>query len=233
MSIAENIERIRGEIALAAAESGRSGTEITLVAASKMNDAANVRAAIAAGVDACGENRVQEMLQKLEQNAYAGAPLHFIGHLQKNKVKNVVGQVDLIQSADSCALLQLIDACAKKQGIVQDVLLEINIGGEENKTGMPLDELPRALDTACACTALRVRGLMTVPPICAESAKNRAYFAQMRKLFVDIGAKKYDNNIIMDILSMGMSADYCDAIREGATMVRVGSAIFGARDYTK
>ena len=109
----------------------------------------------------------------------------------------------------------------------------MNIGGEENKTGMPLAELPRALDTACACTALRVRGLMTVPPVCAESEKNRAYFAHMRKLFVDIGAKKYDNNIIMDILSMGMSADFCDAIREGATMGRVGSAIFGARDYTK
>ena len=168
MTIAENIEKIRGEIALAAAESGRTAADITLVAATKMNDAQRVREAIAGGVDACGENRVQEMLQKLEQDAYAGAPLHFIGHLQKNKVKSVVGRVDLIQSADSPELLELIHRQAEKLGIIQDVLLEVNIGGEESKTGMPLAELSRALDTACACKALRVRGLMTVPPICAD-----------------------------------------------------------------
>ena len=233
MSIAENIKIIRAEMAEAAIRSGRKPEEIALVAASKMNDAANVRAAILGGVDACGENRVQEMMQKLSEDAYKGAPLHFIGHLQKNKVKNVVGNADLIQSADSPELITLIDKQAAKLGITQDILLEINIGGEECKTGMPLSRLSEALDTAAACGSIRVRGLMTVPPICEESEKNRAYFAQMRQLFVDIGAKKYDNNIIMEILSMGMSGDYFDAILEGATMVRVGSAIFGARDYTK
>ena len=233
MSIAENIKIIRAEMAEAAIRSGRKPEEIALVAASKMNDAQNVRAAILGGVDACGENRVQEMMQKLSEDAYKGAPLHFIGHLQKNKVKNVVGSADLIQSADSPELITLIDKQAAKLGITQDILLEINIGGEECKTGMPLSRLYEALDTAAACGSIRVRGLMTVPPICEEREKNRAYFAQMRQLFVDIGAKKYDNNIIMEILSMGMSGDYYDAILEGATMVRVGSAIFGARDYTK
>ena len=233
MSIAENIKIIRAEMAEAAIRSGRKPEEIALVAASKMNDAQNVRAAILGGVDACGENRVQEMMQKLSEDAYKGAPLHFIGHLQKNKVKNVVGSADLIQSADSPELITLIDKQAAKLGITQDILLEINIGGEECKTGMPLSRLDEALDTAAACGSIRVRGLMTVPPICEEREKNRAYFAQMRQLFVDIGAKKYDNNIIMEILSMGMSGDYYDAILEGATMVRVGSAIFGARDYTK
>lgn len=233
MGIAENIEKIRAEIDEAARQSGRVGGNIMLVAASKMNDAAAVRAAVAAGVDACGENRVQEMLQKLSEHAYDGAPLHFIGHLQRNKVKSVVGKVDLIQSADSPELIRLISAQAEKLGIVQDILIEVNIGGEENKTGMALQYLPEALDTAAESAGLRVRGLMTVPPISAESEKNRAFFAQMRELFVDIGRKKYNNNIIMDFLSMGMSADFRDAILEGANMVRIGSSIFGARDYTK
>ena len=233
MSIAENIKIIRENMAEAAIKSGRKPEDIVLVAASKMNDVDNVRAAIAGGVDACGENRVQEMLTKLSQNAYEGAPLHFIGHLQKNKVKNVVGSVSLIQSADSPELISLINRQADKLGLIQDILIEVNIGGEDCKTGMSLDRLDEALEMAASCGSIRVRGLMTVPPICTDSAKNRAYFAQMRQLFVDIGAKKYDNNIIMEILSMGMSADYYDAILEGATMVRVGSSIFGARDYTK
>ena len=233
MSIAENIERLRAEIARAAEESGRHGSDIKLVAASKMNGSDAVRQAVAAGVDACGENRVQEMLQKLSEHAYDGAPLHFIGHLQKNKVKNVVGNVDLIESADSPELIGLISERAEKLGIVQDILIELNIGGEANKTGMALDLLPQALDTAAGSAGVRVRRLMTVPPVSDDSAKNRAYFAQMHDLFVDIGAKKYNNNIIMDFLSMGMSADYRDAILEGANMVRIGSAIFGARDYTK
>lgn len=231
MSIAENIERIRADIEDAAAKTGRSGADITLVAATKMNPAESVREAIRAGIDACGENRVQEMLQKLEENAYAGAPLHFIGHLQKNKVKNVVGKVSLIESADSPELIRLISAQAEKLGIIQDILLEINIGSEDNKTGMPLARLDEALEISAALSGVRVRGLMTIPPVSADTAKNRAYFAQMYQLFIDISAKKYNNSIIMDFLSMGMSADYYDAILEGANMVRVGSSIFGARHY--
>ena len=171
------------------------------------------------------------MLQKLSENAYEGAPLHFIGHLQKNKVKNVVGNVSLIQSADSPELITLINKQAEKLSIVQDILIEVNIGNEDCKTGLPLNRLYEALDTAASCSFIRVKGLMTIPPVCEESEKNRAYFAQMRQLFVDIGAKKYDNNIIMEILSMGMSGDYCDAILEGANLVRVGTSIYGPRDY--
>ena len=222
MSVTENVLRIRSELPAG----------VLLVAATKMNDASAVREAIAAGVDACGENRVQELLEKNAQNAYAGAPKHFIGHLQRNKVKNVVGLCDLIQSVDSEELLQLIEKRAAEAGIRQEILLEVNIGGEAAKSGAAPEELPRLLDAAAACGHVFVRGLMTIPPVAAEKDGSRRYFSAMYKLFVDIGAKKYDN-ISMDFLSMGMSADYMQAVSEGANMVRVGSAIFGPRNYTR
>jgi len=226
MSIAENIEAIRLAIAGVCPEGG-----ITLVAASKMNDAARVREAIAAGVDACGENKVQEFLEKDALGAYEGAPKHFIGHLQRNKVNKIVGRVDLIQSVDSEELLRLIHRRAQALGIVQDILIEISIAGEEQKSGIAPDQLPGLLEYASQLPGLRVRGLMCVPPIQENSGENRLYFAQMKQLFVDNSGKKYDN-VFMDFLSMGMTDDYLDAIREGANMVRIGSAIFGARDYT-
>lgn len=231
MNITENIEIIRSRIADAAVKSGRTASDITLVAATKMNDAASVRAAVSAGIDACGENRVQEMLEKYEQSAYTGAPLHFIGHLQKNKVKYIVDKVDLIQSVNSAELAELIAKRAQLLGKTQDILLEINIGDEDNKTGMAMAELERTLEVCASLSSIYVRGLMTIPPFSTENAKNRANFAKMHELFVDIKAKTYNNNISMDILSMGMSGDYADAILEGATMVRVGSAIFGERLY--
>ena len=201
-----------------------------LVAASKMNGAEAVREAIAAGVDACGENRVQELVEKNAQGAYAGAPLHFIGHLQKNKIKYLVGVADLIESVDSEELLRLIDARALKLGVTQDVLLEVNIGGEAAKSGFDPADLPAALEFCGTLSAVRVRGLMSIPPAAEIPGASRPYFAAMRELYVDIGAKKYDN-VSMDFLSMGMSGDFEDAIREGANMVRVGSAIFGPRNY--
>lgn len=225
MSIRENIEKIRSELAQAA-----PGRKIYLVAATKMNGADNVREAIAAGVDACGENRVQELLEKDALGAYAGAPKHFIGHLQTNKVNKVVGRVDLIQSADSEELLHLIDRRAAALGIVQDVLVEISIAGETQKSGISPEELPRLLNFAGSCGHIRVRGLMCVPPVEEKPGENRAYFAHMRQLFVDNGGKKYDN-VSMDFLSMGMTADYLEAVLAGANMVRVGTGIFGARDY--
>ena len=225
MSIAENVAAIRARIDAAA-----QGRRVLLVAASKMNDAAAVREAIAAGVDACGENRVQELLEKNAQGAYAGAPLHFIGHLQKNKVKYLVGTVDLIESVDSVELLRMIDARARKLGVTQDVLLEVNIGGEAAKSGFEPSALPEALEISGEFSSLKVRGLMAIPPVAEASGASRPYFARMRELFIDIGAKKYDN-VSMDFLSMGMSGDFEDAIREGANMVRVGSAIFGPRNY--
>ena len=225
MSIAENVAAIRARIDAAA-----QGRRVLLVAASKMNDAAAVREAIAAGVDACGENRVQELLEKNAQGAYAGAPLHFIGHLQKNKVKYLVGTAYLIESVDSVELLRMIDARARKLGVTQDVLLEVNIGGEAAKSGFEPSALPEALEISGEFSSLKVRGLMAIPPVAEASGASRPYFARMRELFIDIGAKKYDN-VSMDFLSMGMSGDFEDAIREGANVVRVGSAIFGPRNY--
>ena len=230
MSIRENIALVRTNIARAAAEVGRSADEITLVGASKMNDAAACREAIAAGIDALGENRVQEMTQKLAEHAYDGAPLHFIGHLQRNKVKMVVGKVALIESVGSYELLSLIDAQADRLGIVQDILLEVNIGDEDAKSGFAASDLPAAAESAKALAHIRVRGLMCIPPVAEGEHGSIPYFEKVHALFVDINKKLYDNTL--DILSMGMSGDYEDAVRTGATMVRVGTAIFGHRDYT-
>ncbi len=229
MSIAENIARVRAEIARAAEEAGRDPREIVLVGASKMNDAQACREAIAAGIDALGENRVQEMTVKLEQHAYDGAPLHFIGHLQRNKVRQVVGRVALIQSVGSQPLLEEIEKTAAARELIQDILLEVNIGGEEAKSGFAPEEMRSAGEAALRCPHIRVRGLMTIPPADADREANLGYFREVRALYVDMNEKLFHNEL--EYLSMGMSGDYADAIREGATMVRVGTAIFGARHY--
>ena len=230
MSIAENVAAVKENIAAAALRCGRSPDEIKLVAATKMNDAGRVRQAIAAGVDICGENRVQELQEKLAQGAYDGCPLHFIGHLQKNKVKYIVGKVGLIHSVDSVALASEINKRAAALGIVQDILLEVNIGAEPAKSGFAPGELSCALDEMAQFSSIRVLGLMAIPPICEKSEENRVYFRRMKQLFIDIGQKKYDN-VLMQLLSMGMSADYEVAVEEGANLVRVGTGIFGARNY--
>ena len=230
-TIAENIAEIRRRMAAAAEEAGRDPGTIRLVGASKMNDADACRQAIAAGIDALGENRVQEMTHKLAENAYDGAPLHFIGHLQRNKVKQVVGFVDLIESVSSLELLEDIDRCAEKKGLVQDILLEVNIGGEEAKSGFAPEETAAAARRAGELSHVRLRGLMAIPPVAEEPHGSLPYFEKVRALYVDINKNLYDNQF--EYLSMGMSSDFEDAIRAGATMVRVGSAIFGARDYTQ
>ena len=231
MSIAENVARIRAEMASAAIAAGRDPNEILLCAATKMNDAEAVREAIRAGVDCCGENRVQELTAKLADNAYEGAPVHFIGHLQTNKVKQVVGKVDLIQSVDSEHLLAAIHKEAKKQGIVQNILLEVNVGAEESKSGFAPEEVLPLLDKISEYPNIRVKGLMAIPPISEKHGDNVKYFEKMCKISVDIIEKKYDN-VKVECMSMGMSGDYIDAIRCGSTMIRVGTAIFGPRDYT-
>ena len=231
-AIGENIARIRAEIDAAARETGRTGKDITLVGASKMNDAAACQEAIAAGIDALGENRVQEMTEKLKENAYDGAPLHFIGHLQRNKVKQVVGKAALIQSVGSKELLDEIEKVAARMELVQDVLLEVNIGEEASKSGVDADSLFPLLEAAAARENTRLRGLMAIPPADADDAETRRFFAQMRELLAKADAQHYDR-AQMDILSMGMSHDYAAAIAEGATIVRVGTAIYGARDYSK
>ena len=232
MSISENVARIRRDLINAAIAAGRDPATIQLCAATKMNNADAVRQAIAAGVDCCGENRVQELVQKQIENAYEGVPVHFIGHLQTNKVKQVVGKVDLIQSVDSLRLLIAIDKEAARQGICQDILLEVNVGKEESKSGFPAEELPGVLEKMGDFPNLRVRGLMAIPPICEKSADSVKFFQEMYNLSVDIMRKKYDN-VWVDVLSMGMSDDFREAIACGSTMIRVGTAIFGARDYDK
>ena len=232
MSIYENVAAIKAQMRAAAMAAGRNPEEILLCAATKMNDAAAVREAIAAGVDCCGENRVQELVQKQAEDAYASAPVHFIGHLQTNKVKQVVGKVDLIQSVDSLRLLQAIQKEAARQGICQDILLEINIGQEESKTGFEAEDILPLLEKIGEYPNIRVKGLMAIPPISQNSGDNRKFFEKIRNLSVDIMRKKYDN-VSVNVLSMGMSGDFEDAIACGSTMIRVGTAIFGARDYSK
>ena len=232
MSIAENVASIRARIDAAARAAGRDPKEIKLCAATKMNDADAVRQAIAAGVDLCGENRVQELTAKLKEDAYRGAPVHFIGGLQTNKGKQVVGKVDVIQSGDRLNLLEAIQKEAAKQGIIQDIFLEINIGNEESKSGFTASEVLPLLEHIGEYPNIFVRGLMAIPPISKKEGDNRKFFQEMLQLSVDISGKKYDN-VLVECLSMGMSDDFEDAIACGSTMIRVGTAIFGARDYTR
>ena len=230
MTIAENLAQVQANIARAAEKAGRDPKVILLTGATEMNDADRVREAICAGLPACGENRVQELLEKHAQGAYEGARLHFIGSLQKNKVKYLVGLVELIHSVDSVELMREINRQALKRGITQDILLEVNTGGEDSKSGFAPEMLPEMLAAAAEFPAVSVRGLMTIPPICQRPEENLPYFQLLRQLFIDNGEKKYDN-VRMDFMSMGMSGDYEAAIACGANMVRIGTAIFGHRVY--
>lgn len=230
--ITDNVKRILDDIREVSLRAGRGENEVSLVAASKMNSPDRIREAIAAGIKICGENRVQELTDKLSQNAFDGAAVHFIGHLQRNKVKYVTGKCDLIQSVDSVTLMELISKRAESMGIVQDVLVEINVGQEESKSGIELVKADELIAQAANYPGLRVKGLMCIPPYESDRQILCNYFSSMYNLFVDIEAKKYDN-VNMRILSMGMSSDYAEAIAQGANMVRVGSAIFGMRQYHK
>lgn len=229
MELKERVEAIRAQIAAAALEVGRDPAEITLEAATKTRDAATVRAAIAAGITVCGENRVQELTQKLDQFAYDGAEVHFIGHLQTNKINKVVGRVDLIESVGSRHLLEGIDACAARLERVQDILLEVNIGGEESKTGFAPEELLAAAELAVKMPHVRLRGLMAIPPVAQHMGDSRKFFHKIYQLYVDIIQKMGDNRGTISCLSMGMSQDYADGVREGSTLVRVGTGLFGPR----
>jgi len=228
--IRENILRIREEIAAAARQAGRAPEDIRLCAASKTQSAETLRAVADMPIDLFGENRVQELTEKLRLQAYGDKPVDFIGHLQTNKVKQVVGSVGMIHSVDSVKLAQAIDKEAAKRGLVQDILVEINIGREENKSGVLLEEVSAFFDALEGLSAIKVRGLMSVPPKCAYPEQNTQYFETLYKLFIDIKGKKYDN-VNMEYLSMGMSGDYRQAVLAGANIVRLGSAIFGPRDY--
>lgn len=227
----DNIARVRERAAAAAVRAGRRPEEITLVAATKMNSAERVRFAVENGITVCGENRVQELLEKYEQSAYGAADLQFIGTLQTNKVKYLIGKVSLIQSVGSLHLAQAINREAAKHGLRQAVLLEVNIGGEAAKSGFSPKGLWEPLEQMEKFENLSVRGLMAIPPAAPSNGNNLYYFNEMHQLFIDISTKKYDN-VCMACLSMGMTNDFEDAIACGSTMIRVGTALFGARDYT-
>lgn len=230
MELTRNVQAVRDRIESAARRAGRDPGEITLCAATKVQDDDTIRAAIAAGIQVCGENRVQELCAHLDAGAYAGArEVHFIGHLQTNKVKQVVGRVALIQSVDSEHLLRAVHSQAEKLGCVQDILLEVNIAREQSKGGCPVEELPALVRLAQALGHVRLRGLMAIPPLSRRPGDNLPYFSAMRELFVDIRGKMTDNYSDMDCLSMGMSGDFEDAVARGATLVRVGTALFGPR----
>lgn len=229
MSVESCVQEVQRRIAGAALAAGRRPEEITLVAATKVQTDETIRAAIAAGIRVCGENRVQEFNAHYASGAYEGAEVHFIGHLQKNKVKYLVGRVSLIQSVDSPELLEEIARRAVKLGLTQDILIEVNVGGEASKSGVSPAEAPALVRLALETPGVRPRGLMAIPPVSGETGGSRPFFAEMRKLFVDIRGEMGDNRCDFDCLSMGMSGDFCDAIAEGSTMVRVGTALFGAR----
>ena len=231
MDLTQHVKAVQDKIAAAALAAGRDPASVTLCAATKVQTDSAIRAAIAAGIRVCGENRVQELTAHLAAGAYAGAEVHFIGHLQTNKVKQVVGKVALIHSVDSEKLLRAIDGQAEKLDLVQDILLEVNVAREESKGGILPEQLPALAEAALSCPHVRLRGLMAIPPVAAVSGDNRKYFAQMRHFLVDIIGKMSDNYSVVDCLSMGMSGDYEDAIAEGATLVRVGTALFGPRPY--
>ena len=229
MDMRENIAKIRAGLDKAARDAGRDPASVTLLAATKTQSSDTIRAAIAGGIRLCGENRVQELTAHLEDNAYEGAAIHFIGHLQTNKVKYVVGKVDLIHSISSEKLLRAVAAQAVKAGVVQDILLEVNLAGEASKSGFTPDEALPAARLSAELDGVRLRGLMCIPPAAEKPGDNLPYFQKLSQLAVDITREMMDNSVDMDVLSMGMSGDWPDAVAAGSTCIRVGSALFGPR----
>ncbi len=224
-----NYENVKNNVAEAAVKAGRNPEEVRLMCVTKTVEPEYINPVLDSGADLIGENRVQEFLGKKASLHLDGVEKHLIGHLQTNKVKQIVGEVDLIQSVDSLHLAKEISKVSAKKDVTTDILVEVNIGLEESKSGTTLSELNELLCGIAELPNIRIKGLMTIPPICSEEEARR-YFYLMHKTFIDIKDKKQDN-INMEILSMGMSADYEAAIAEGSNIVRVGSAIFGARKY--
>ena len=227
----ENWADITQRVGDAARRSGRRPEEITLLAATKTVPPELINYAISKGLRCIGENRVQEYLSKYDRLCLEGVSRHFIGHLQTNKVKMLLDKVDMIQSVSSVKLARVISDGALAAGRVLPILLEVNVGGEESKSGFDPQMLAESFFQIAQMPGIRVEGLMAIPPICSTESQSRKYFAEMRQLFIDIRDKKYDNSNVL-YLAMGMSGDFEPAIEEGANMVRIGSALFGKRNYT-
>lgn len=229
-SVEENYKRVLENVKESAVKAGRSESDVRLMCVTKTVEPAYINKAIELGADLIGENRVQEYLGKRDELNLNGVERHLIGHLQTNKVKQIVGEVDMIESVSSVKLAKEISKVSLQKGIVTKCLVEVNVGKEESKSGIFLEELEETLCEIAELPAIKIKGLMTIPPICETPDEARRYFAMLRQSFIDIKDKKTDN-IDMEILSMGMSGDYEAAVAEGSNIVRVGSAIFGARQY--
>lgn len=229
-SVEENYKRVLENVKESAVKAGRSESDVRLMCVTKTVEPVYINKAIELGADLIGENRVQEYLGKRDELNLNGVERHLIGHLQTNKVKQIVGEVDMIESVSSVKLAKEISKVSLQKGIVTNCLVEVNVGKEESKSGIFLEELEETLCEIAELPAIKIKGLMTIPPICETPDEARRYFAMLRQSFIDIKDKKTDN-IDMEILSMGMSGDYEAAVAEGSNIVRVGSAIFGARQY--
>lgn len=226
----ENFKIIQERIREAALKSGRSADEIHLLAATKTVPVELINYATDHGIQLIGENKAQELNQKYNYYQVPKEQIHFIGHLQTNKVASVVGKVSMIQSVDSIKLANEISKRSCQANITTDILIEVNVGGESNKSGVAPETLQELLSQISQLPAINVRGLMTIPPITEKPEQARKFFSNIYQLSVDIQGKNIDN-VFMDILSMGMSSDYYEAILEGANMVRIGSLLFGKRIY--
>ncbi|MDD6526731.1 MAG: YggS family pyridoxal phosphate-dependent enzyme [Oscillospiraceae bacterium] len=229
-NIEHNLSVIRENIKIAAEKSGRTAEDIKLMAVTKTVEPVFINHAIECGIDLIGENKVQEFLSKEEFLNLDNCKVHLIGHLQTNKVKQIVGKVEMIQSVDSIRLAREISKQSEKLGICTDCLIEVNIGEEESKTGIAYDEVMRLIEEIISLPSIKIQGLMSIPPICENVSDLCKYFEKMNRLFIDIKAKNIDN-INMSVLSMGMSGDYKEAVACGANLVRIGSSIFGPRMY--
>ena len=226
----ENLKRVEDKITASCEHSGRNREDVTLIAVSKTKPVETLQEAYNIGVRVFGENKVQELVEKYE-TLPKDIHWHMIGHLQRNKVKYIIDKVDLIHSVDSLRLAETIDREAKKHNLTANILIEVNVAGEDSKFGVPPEELENLVHGISHFSNIQVRGLMTIAPFVENAEENRAVFARLRKLSVDIAAKNIDN-VNMGLLSMGMTNDYEVAIEEGATIIRVGTGIFGERDYT-
>lgn len=228
--IEENIKHIREKIRSAAISAGRKDGEVRFMAVTKTVDPVYINHAIAQGIDLIGENKVQEFLSKKDALHLENVEKHLIGHLQSNKVRKIITEVDMIQSVDSVSLAKEIERQAELNDITANVLIEINVGGEASKTGMDKSKFLEEFHEIAEMKRIHIKGLMTIPPICENKADSLKFFNEMYKLFLDIDSKNRDN-VSMDILSMGMSDDFEEAIMCGSNLVRVGSAVFGPRIY--
>ncbi len=229
-SVSENYKAIKHRVEEAAIKAGRDPNDVRLMAVTKTVESVYINKAIEIGADLIGENRVQEYLGKKDELNLDGVEKHLIGHLQTNKVKQIVGEVDMIESVDSIKLAKEISRVSSNKGVTTDVLVEVNVGKEDSKSGIYIESLEELLCEIAELESIRINGLMTIPPICESEKEVYKYFETMYKSFIDIKDKKIDN-VNMSILSMGMSGDFEAAVASGSNIVRVGSAIFGARKY--